>query len=70
MPKIKEGLREHIKSAFDAANISTPYPHMRLLMPKDVDYPIATKPFATTTQLVTEEVSLKTEEVSLKKDDK
>ncbi|WP_262880631.1 mechanosensitive ion channel family protein [Psychrobacter sp. ANT_WB68] len=59
MPKIKEGLREHIKRAFDAANISTPYPHMRLLMPKDVDYPIATKPFATTTQLVTEEVSLK-----------
>ena len=59
MPKIKEGLREHIKSAFDAANISTPYPHMRLLMPKDVDYPIATKPFATTTQLVTESVSLK-----------
>ena len=59
MPKIKEGLREHIKHAFDAANISTPYPHMRLLMPKDVDYPIATKPFATTTQLVTEAVSLK-----------
>ena len=59
MPKIKEGLREHIKSAFDAAIISTPYPHMRLLMPKDVDYPIATKPFATTTQLVTEAVSLK-----------
>ncbi|CAN6960216.1 MULTISPECIES: mechanosensitive ion channel family protein [unclassified Psychrobacter] len=59
MPKIKEGLREDIKRAFDAANISTPYPHMRLLMPKDVDYPIATKPFATTTQLVTEAVSLK-----------
>ena len=59
MPKIKEGLREHIKSAFDAANISTPYPHMRLLMPKDVDYPIATKPFATTTQLFTEAVPLK-----------
>ena len=53
MPKIKEGLQENIKRAFDAANISTPYPHMRLLMPKDVDYPIATKPFATTTQLVT-----------------
>ena len=52
MPKIKEGLRENIKRAFDAADISTPYPHMRLLMPKDVDYPIATKPFATTTQLV------------------
>ena len=59
MPKIKEGLIEDIKRAFDAANISTPYPHMRLLMPKDVDYPIATKPFATTTQLVTEAVSLK-----------
>lgn len=52
MPKIKEVLRENIKRAFDAADISTPYPHMRLLMPKDVDYPIATKPFATTTQLV------------------
>ncbi|MEK6200384.1 mechanosensitive ion channel family protein [Psychrobacter sp. P11G5] len=58
MPKIKEGLQEDIKRAFDAANISTPYPHMRLLMPKDVDYPIATKPFATTTQIVSEEVSM------------
>ena len=58
MPKMKEALREAIKHAFDAANISTPYPHMRLLMPKDVDYPIPTKPFATTTQLVTEELSL------------
>lgn len=58
MPKIKEDLQENIKLAFDAANISTPYPHMRLLMPKDVDYPIATKPFATTTQLVSAEVSL------------
>ena len=54
MPKIKEGLKEDIKRAFDAANISTPYPHMRLLMPKDVDYPIATKPFSTTTQVVSE----------------
>lgn len=54
MPKIKEGLKEDIKRAFDAANISTPYPHMRLLMPKDVDYPIATKPFATTTQVVSQ----------------
>ena len=54
MPKIKEGLKEDIKRAFDAANISTPYPHMRLLMPKDVDYPIATKLFATTTQVVSE----------------
>jgi len=35
MPKIKENLQEDIKRAFDAANISTPYPHMRLLMPKD-----------------------------------
>ncbi|WP_227523184.1 mechanosensitive ion channel family protein [Psychrobacter sp. Sarcosine-3u-12] len=58
MPKIKEGLREDIKRAFDAANISTPYPHMRLLMPKDVDYPIATKPFATTTQVVSEKLPL------------
>lgn len=54
MPKIKEALTENIKRAFDAANISTPYPHMRLLMPKDVDYPIATKPFATTTQVVSQ----------------
>ncbi len=54
MPKIKEDLQENIKLAFDAANISTPYPHMRLLMPKDVDYPIATKPFATTTQVVSD----------------
>ncbi|MGO2341045.1 MAG: mechanosensitive ion channel family protein [Psychrobacter sp.] len=52
MPKIKENLKENIKRAFDTANISTPYPHMRLLMPKDVDYPIATKPFATTTQVI------------------
>ncbi len=52
MPKIKENLQESIKRAFDKANISTPYPHMRLLMPKDVDYPIPTKPFATTTQLL------------------
>jgi len=58
MPKIKENLQEGIKRAFDAANISTPYPHMRLLMPKDVDYPIATKPFATTTQIVPEEIRL------------
>ncbi|WP_367103692.1 mechanosensitive ion channel family protein [uncultured Psychrobacter sp.] len=55
MPKIKENLQEKIKLAFDAAQISTPYPHMRLLMPKDVDYPIATKPFATTTQLLSED---------------
>ncbi|MDX2373173.1 mechanosensitive ion channel family protein [Psychrobacter sp. T6-6] len=55
IPKIKEVLQEEIKVAFDAAEISTPYPHMRLLMPKDVDYPIATKPFATTTQVVAEE---------------
>ncbi|MGM8884597.1 mechanosensitive ion channel family protein [Psychrobacter sp. 1U2] len=58
MPKIKEGLQEDIKRAFDAANISTPYPHMRLLMPKDVDYPIATKPFETTTHLVSDEIAL------------
>lgn len=59
MPKIKEALTENIKHAFDEANISTPYPHMRLLMPKNVDYPIDTKPFATTTKLITEEGSLK-----------
>lgn len=58
IPKIKEVLQEEIKVAFDAANISTPYPHMRLLMPKDVDYPIATKPFATTTQIIPEELPL------------
>lgn len=54
IPKIKEALQESIKSAFDAANISTPYPHMRLLMPKDVEYPIATKLFASTAQMVEE----------------
>ncbi|WP_227671714.1 mechanosensitive ion channel family protein [Psychrobacter luti] len=59
MPKIKEALREHIKRAFDAADISTPYPHMRLLMPKEQAYPIVTKPIATPTHLVTETVSLK-----------
>lgn len=59
MPKIKEALTENIKRAFDEANISTPYPHMRLLMPKNVDYPIDTKPFATTTKLITEDNSLK-----------
>jgi len=62
IPKIKEVLQEEIKIAFDAANISTPYPHMRLLMPKDVDYPIATKPFATTTQIVPEELPLTKDE--------
>ena len=40
MPNIKEGLTENIKRAFDAANITTPYPHIRLLMPKNDDYPI------------------------------
>ncbi len=62
IPKIKEVLQEEIKIAFDAANISTPYPHMRLLMPKDVDYPIATKPFATTTQVVSGKGSLAKDE--------
>ena len=38
MPKIKEGLIEDIKRAFDAANIMTPYPHMRLLLPTEGDY--------------------------------
>ena len=59
MPKIKEVLRENIKRAFDAADISTPYPHMRLLMPTEQVYPIVTKPVATPTQLVTETASLK-----------
>lgn len=59
MPKIKEALTESIKRAFDDANISTPYPHMRLLMPRNVDCPIDTKPFATTTKLITEEDLLK-----------
>lgn len=59
MPKIKEALRENIKRAFDAADISTPYPHMRLLMPTEQVYPIVTKPVATPTQLVTETASLK-----------
>ncbi len=62
IPKIKEVLQEEIKIAFDVANISTPYPHMRLLMPKDVDYPIATKPFATTTQVVSGKGSLAKDE--------
>ena len=59
MPKIKEVLRENIKRAFDAADISTPYPHMRLLMPTEQVYPIVTKPVSTPTQLVTETASLK-----------
>lgn len=44
MPKIKEGLTENIKRAFDAANITTPYPHIRLLMPKDSDYSFTAEP--------------------------
>ena len=40
MPKIKESLIENIKRAFDAANITTPYPHVRLLIPKNGDYSI------------------------------
>ena len=60
MPKIKEDLRENIKRAFDAADISTPYPHMRLLMPRDDVYPIVTKPkpLATTAQTVSESLAL------------
>lgn len=34
MPRIKEGLNEQIKKALDASDISIPYPHMRVLMPK------------------------------------
>ena len=51
LPRLKEGLIENIKKGLDTAQISTPYPHMRLLMPKDVDYPIPTKPFETTTHI-------------------
>jgi small-conductance mechanosensitive channel len=51
MPKMKEGILENVKKALDAADIAIPYPHMRLLMPKDVDYPIPTKPFETTTHM-------------------
>ena len=60
MPKIKEDLRENIKRAFDAADISTPYPHMRLLMPREDVYPIVTKPkpLATTAQTVSESLAL------------
>lgn len=39
MPKIKEDLTENIKRAFDTAGIMTPYPHIRLVMPKDNYYP-------------------------------
>lgn len=50
IPPIKENLNEHIKKALDNAGIAIPYPHMRLLMPKDVTYPIETKPFEVATQ--------------------
>ena len=33
LPFIKEGLREQIKHALDAAGIATPYPHMQLMLP-------------------------------------
>ncbi|WP_019673837.1 mechanosensitive ion channel family protein [Psychrobacter lutiphocae] len=45
IPGIKEALHEGIKTQLQAADIAIPYPHMRILMPKDVDYPIDTKPF-------------------------
>lgn len=54
MPTLKEDLNERIKKGLDAANVSIPYPHMRLLMPKDVDYPIPTKPFETKTHVAEE----------------
>ncbi|WP_207401720.1 mechanosensitive ion channel family protein [Psychrobacter pygoscelis] len=54
MPKIKENLNENIKKGLDEAGVSIPYPHMRLLMPKDVDYPIPTKPFETKTHLASD----------------
>lgn len=49
IPRIKEALHEEIKNNLQAAGIAIPYPHMRILMPKDVDYPIPTKPFEVTT---------------------
>ena len=54
--KIKEGLTEDIKRAFDAANIMTPYPHMRLLLPKESDYAIVTEhtPTHSPTDLMTD----------------
>lgn len=51
IPAIKEDLQETIKKALDTAGISTPYPHMHLVMPKDVDYPITTKPFEVRTSV-------------------
>ncbi|PNK61396.1 mechanosensitive ion channel family protein [Psychrobacter sp. FDAARGOS_221] len=50
IPRIKEALHEGIKNQLQAADIPIPYPHMRILMPKDVDYPIDTKPFEITTR--------------------
>ena len=58
MPRIKEDLREKIKHAFDAADISTPYPHMRLLMPREDVYPIVTKPAPTSTKTVSDSLLL------------
>ncbi|WP_227430053.1 mechanosensitive ion channel family protein [Psychrobacter sp. I-STPA6b] len=49
IPVIKETLHENIKTQLQIANISIPYPHMRILMPKDVEQPIPTKPFEVTT---------------------
>ena len=47
-----------MKQKLDAANISTPYPHMRLLMPREDVYPIVTKPVPTTTKTVSESLAL------------
>lgn len=58
MPIIKENLREDIKRAFDNAGVSTPYPHMRLLMPSETDHPIATKSFTAATPMVSDGVPL------------
>lgn len=51
IPRIKEALHEQIKTQLQAADIAIPYPHMRILMPKDVDYPIDTKPFEVNTHI-------------------
>ena len=43
---------------FDNAGVSTPYPHMRLLMPSETDHPIATKSFTAATSMVSDGVPL------------
>ena len=45
IPAIKENMHERIKIALQNADIAIPYPHMRILMPKEVDNGVNTKPF-------------------------